>query len=115
MNGTMVNLVRLINEVQGLINPIIKITSSLVGNSSFFTLINCKFIGSDISNVIQAFSGPFSTSSKNLGVLIVIISFINAVMIIATIWMINFTLEPKIQGVSPNNDMESGVELKHLN
>jgi len=112
MKGTMINLVRLINDVNGLISPMINITDNLVGNNSFYTLINCKFIGNDINNVIQSFSNGFSGSAKNLGVLIVVIAFLNAVMIIATIFMINFALPP-VQtgtGISPVAD----TELKHL-
>lgn len=111
MTTTMNSLIRLIGDVQGLINPIISITNSLVGQNSFFSLINCKFIGADIENVIQSFSGGFSYAAKNLGIMIVIIAFINALMIIATIFMINFTIElPSVLGET----VQQGVPVDHM-
>jgi hypothetical protein len=111
MSTTMQKLIDLIAQVQGLIQPLITITDSLVGKNSFFTLINCKFIGADLANVINTFSNNFSSSAKNLGVLIVIISFFNAIMVIFTIFMINYTLEPQAPG---SGNKVGETEMKSL-
>lgn len=112
MKGTMQKLIDLLTQVQNLLQPLINITESLIGRNSFFTLINCRFIGADLSNVITTFSNNFSDSAKKLGVMIIIISFFNAVMIIATIFMINFTLPPVGQGGKVAEG--SGTEMKSL-
>jgi len=39
---------------------------------------------------VGVFSGDFSTSSRNLGIMILIISFLNSLAIILTLFMINF-------------------------
>ena len=112
MQYTMTNLSRLITDVQNLINPIINITNSLVGNNSLFQLINCAFIGGDLSNSINAFSGGFSVAAQNLGTMIIIVSFIILLIIIFTLFMINFTIEV----VDPliNNNPDNQMELQEI-
>ena len=110
---TMSKLIGLIQQVQGLINPLITITNQVVGsNASFYSMINCKFIGADLSNIITVFSNNFSGTAKNMGNMIIAISFINAIMIIFTVFMVNYTLD--VQG-SENNNKVGETELQNLN
>jgi hypothetical protein len=112
MANTMSKLISLVQQVQGLINPLISITNQVVGaNASFFSMINCKFIGADLNNIIATFSNNFSSSAKNMGNMIIAISFINAVMIVFTIFMINYTLD--IQ--NNDNNKVGETELQNLN
>jgi len=73
-------------------NPLTNILVNYIGQSSFYNLINCKFIGVDITSIVNVFGGAFSTSSLGLGIMIIVISFCNAVAIIFTIFMINFNI-----------------------
>ena len=109
MSNTIYNLINLINQVQNVIYPLINTLNSVIGANSLYSLINCKFIGGDLENVIVAFTNNFSTSAKNLGILIVMISFFNAAMIITTIFMINYTLD-----LTPDSNRVSDTEMKIL-
>jgi len=91
MVGTMSQLVRLINDTMNLIDPLIVITNKLVGNSSFYDMINCRFIGQDLYNFISVFSNQFGGSARNLGIMLCTACFLNAVCIIATLFFINYS------------------------
>jgi len=93
MSSTMNSLLTTINNVQGVVNPLTNLLFSLVGDNSIFAMINCFFIGLDINNIAYVFGGSFGTSSYQLGTLVGAISFLNGIMVIFTITMINFTIE----------------------
>jgi tetrahydromethanopterin S-methyltransferase subunit B len=105
--STITKLLDLIGKVQALVAPLVDMLQSLVGKNSFYNMINCKFMGIDLQNFLNIFGGSFSTTSKGLGIMIIIISFFNAVAIIFTIFMINFTIDPPVVQQPPQN-MEMG-------
>jgi hypothetical protein len=51
-------------------------------------------MGIDLQNMLNIFGGEFSTTSKGLGIMILLISFLNAFSVIFTIFMINFSIDP---------------------
>jgi len=91
--ATMAKMQYLVNvTMSNITNPLTNILINYIGQSSFFNIINCKFIGIDITSIINVFGGSFSTSSLGLGIMIIVISFCNAIAIIFTIFMINFNI-----------------------
>jgi hypothetical protein len=64
-------------------------------------------MGIDLQNMLNIFGGEFSTTSKGLGIMILVISFLNAFSVIFTIFMINFTIDPP-QDAQPQ---DQNVEL----
>jgi len=107
-SATMAKMQYLVNvTMSNITNPLTNILINYIGQSSFYNIINCKFIGIDISSIVNVFGGSFSTSSLGLGIMIIVISFCNAIAVIFTIFMINFNIpaedapagEPKPQEV----------------
>ena len=105
---TISKLLILIAKVQNLVNPLVNLLSAMVGKNSFYNLINCKFMGIDLKNVINVFSGTFSTTSQGIGIMIILISFFNFVSVVATIFMINYLYVPEGDKQSDQPQLELG-------
>jgi hypothetical protein len=101
------SLIDLTDKVKNLVNPLINLLNSLVGQNSFFSLVNCKFIGADVNNLLSVFGGKYSDASKGLGIMLILISFMNAVMIVFTIFALNFSAP----AASPSEQQPQNLEM----
>ena len=90
MISTNNRLINLLNQLNSTLAPLNTTLAPFAGNSGFNAFLNCKFVAIDLNNFLNVFGGNFSSASLGLGILLILGSFFNAIVIIFTIFTINF-------------------------
>jgi hypothetical protein len=105
------NLLTMLQNIDGIITPLVEIFQQFVGDAGLFQLINCSFMGTDIKGLLRILGGSFSESASSTYGSMIACSFF---LYVGILCMFIVILRKKIQP-EENGDFQKDVEMARQN